>query len=297
MNRIQLRKLNRNIIYRTLLLKEEMSKQELAYATGLSIPTVAQNLDDLIKSGLVESSGALESTGGRRALGYKCVKNARLAIGIDITQNHITIAVVNLASEIVCISEREHFRYEDNEKCYRGILEKITQLLKKNGIDNDSILGVGVSLPCIIDERSEKVIYSRVIDAPEDIKKKMGIIESTESEKDIKIRIAKTKDELIKMKRNVDNIIFCRLQKELKRNNQILLNKEMNNSEEILLMRALTQLNIIPIILNNTKDEKEENEKHLFFLLSKNKAKNFKVKVDPILFWKSFLKFKDLKSK
>ena len=131
----------------------------------------------------------------------------------------------------------------------------------------------------------------------EDIKKKMGIIESTESEKDIKIRIAKTKDELIKMKRNVDNIIFCRLQKELKRNNQILLNKEMNNSEEILLMRALTQLNIIPIILNNTKDEKEENEKHLFFLLSKNKAKNFKVKVDPILFWKSFLKFKDLKSK
>ena len=131
----------------------------------------------------------------------------------------------------------------------------------------------------------------------EDIKKKMGIIESTESEKDIKIRIAKTKDELIKMKRNVDNIIFCRLQKELKRNNQILLNKEMNNSEELLLMRALTQLNIIPIILNNTKDEKEENEKHLFFLLSKNKAKNFKVKVDPILFWKSFLKFKDLKSK
>ena len=135
----------------------------------------------------------------------------------------------------------------------------------------------------------------------EDIKEKMEIIEKTEGEKDFKIRVAEIKGELIKMKKNVDNIIFCRLQKELKKNNQILLNKEMNYSEEILLMRALTQLNIIPFILNNNnidiKDDKVENKKHIFFLLSKNKVKNFKAEIGPTLFWKNFLKFKDLKTK
>ena len=135
----------------------------------------------------------------------------------------------------------------------------------------------------------------------EELKKKLKKIESNDINIDIKNKITKEKDELNKMKRNIDNIIFCRLQKELKKNNQILLNNENNFSEEILLMRALTQLNIIPIILDNDpiglKDVNEENEQYLYFLLSKNKAKNFNKKIEPFQFWKSFLKFKDLKSK
>ena len=134
----------------------------------------------------------------------------------------------------------------------------------------------------------------------EELRNKIQKIEK-ENTNNIKNQITKAKDELTKMKRNIDNIIFCRLQKELKRNNQILLNNEINYSEEILLMRALTQLNIIPIILDNdpigSKDVNEENEQYLYFLLSKNKAKNFNKKIEPFQFWKSFLKFKDLKSK
>ena len=134
----------------------------------------------------------------------------------------------------------------------------------------------------------------------EELRNKIEKIEK-ENTNNIKNQITKAKDELTKMKRNIDNIIFCRLQKELKKNNQILLNNEINYSEEILLMRALTQLNIIPIILDNdpigSKDVNEENEQYLYFLLSKNKAKNFNKKIEPFQFWKSFLKFKDLKSK
>ena len=134
----------------------------------------------------------------------------------------------------------------------------------------------------------------------EELRNKIEKIEK-ENTNNIKNQITKAKDELTKMKRNIDNIIFCRLQKELKRNNQILLNNEINYSEEILLMRALTQLNIIPIILDNdpigSKDVNEENEQYLYFLLSKNKAKNFNKKIEPFQFWKSFLKFKDLKYK
>ena len=134
----------------------------------------------------------------------------------------------------------------------------------------------------------------------EELKKKIENIEK-ENSNNIKNQITKAKDELTKMKRNIDNIIFCRLQKELKKNNKILLNNEINYSEEILLMRALTQLNIIPIILDNdsidSKGSEGENEQYLCFLLSRNKAKNFNTKIEPFQFWKSFLKFKDLKSK
>ena len=132
-----------------------------------------------------------------------------------------------------------------------------------------------------------------------ELKKKLKNIENNDINIDIKNKITKEKDELNKMKRNIDNIIFCRLQKELKKNNQILLNNENNFSEEILLMRALTQLNIIPKSEENDTinsiDNTKENEKYLYFLLSKNKAKSVNKIIEPILFWKNLLKFKDLK--
>ena len=138
----------------------------------------------------------------------------------------------------------------------------------------------------------------------EELKKNLEMIRKKIDENNIKNQITKTKDGLEKMRRNIDNIIFCRLQKELKKNNQILFNnKSFNYSEEILLMRALTQLNIIPIIESNdsisTKDNNnnEEKEQYFYFLLSKNKAKNFNKKIEPKQFWKNFLKFRDLKSK
>ena len=135
----------------------------------------------------------------------------------------------------------------------------------------------------------------------EELKEKFKKIEIEANDKAIKSKIAKSKDELTKMKRNIDNIIFCRLQKESKRNNQLLMNNEINYSEEILLMKALTLLNIIPNIIDNetndTKKEKQENENFLYFILSQNKAKNLNTKIEPIQFWKSFLKFKDLKNK
>ena len=135
----------------------------------------------------------------------------------------------------------------------------------------------------------------------EELMEKFKNIEIEANDKTFKSKISKTKDELAKMKRNIDNIIFCRLQKESKRNNQLLMNKELEYSEEILLMKALTQLNIIPNNkvkeTNDTKKDKHENENFLYFILSQNKAKNLNTKIDPIQFWKSFLKFKDLKTK
>ena len=133
----------------------------------------------------------------------------------------------------------------------------------------------------------------------EELKKNLEMIKKKIDENNIKNQITKTKDGLEKMRRNIDNIIFCRLQKELKKNNQILLNNENNFSEEILLMRALTQLNIIPKSEENDTinsiDNTKENEKYLYFLLSKNKAKSVNKIIEPILFWKNLLKFKDLK--
>ena len=102
---------------------------------------------------------------------------------------------------------------------------------------------------------------------------------------------------LKEMKRNIDNIIFYRLQKEIKKNDEILLKTELDTSNKIAMMRTLTELNIIPISNDNiciNDNNESSNARYLLFLLSKVKSKRISSKIEPFNFWKILLKFKGL---
>src|SRR5699024_527037 len=72
------RRMTRNSIYRYLYAAPEgRSKQDIADDLALSLPTVHQNLTELLKAGLVRTDGMSESTGGRRAMRLTVAENAR----------------------------------------------------------------------------------------------------------------------------------------------------------------------------------------------------------------------------
>ena len=169
-NKIELRKMNRNMIFRCIHDSGGISRQDIAARTGLSIPTVIQNLSDLEARGLITSDGVFESTGGRRAKVIRCVSDAALAAGIDITQNHLTIVVTDMNGEITCGGVREAFPYEDTEVYYDAVVEKLLLTLKANGLSTDKLLGVGISLPCIVDRDQNIVTYTKILEAPVNIR-------------------------------------------------------------------------------------------------------------------------------
>ena len=171
-SRNDIRKENRNDLYRVLSDQSEYTVSELAVRNKLSVPTAAQYLKELIAEGLAEEAGSIRSTGGRSAKTYIRKKDARLSVGIDITQNHIIIAVIDLAGDIICISEREKFSFEDTDECCDQIVDKLSKFLTENCVELGKILGVGVSVPCIVDPETDKVIYGMVVQAPEDLKQK-----------------------------------------------------------------------------------------------------------------------------
>ena len=54
---IELKKINRNNIYKTLIDKRVLSKQEISYQLRISVPTVTQNVNELMEMGLAEETG------------------------------------------------------------------------------------------------------------------------------------------------------------------------------------------------------------------------------------------------
>lgn len=158
LSNIEVKKMNKNSILRYMLKTDAVSKNSIAGDTRLSVPTVANVLLELEEIGLIREEGVMESMGGRRAKSYKCIKDARVAVGLDITANHINIVIINLAKRIM-YSKRVRIRLHDEESTYQELKEMVGQAIEESGIGKEKILGLGISLPAIIDETGTK-IYS-----------------------------------------------------------------------------------------------------------------------------------------
>ena len=98
---MEIKTVNRNRIYRMIYQNPRISRPELCHRLGLSMPTVMQNVRYLQDRGLVEEGGSLDSTGGRKAVALTCVKDARTAVGLDLTANHISGVLVDLEGGIL----------------------------------------------------------------------------------------------------------------------------------------------------------------------------------------------------
>lgn len=160
---MEVKKSNRNQIFRYLCKNDNISNPDIAYALKISVPTVTQNTKELIERGLVEEVGELESTGGRRAKGLSVVKNACMAVGLDITKNHIGLLLTNLTGEILKY-ERISMPYQSGEEYYCQVNGRLGQFLEESEIDKNRILGIGVSFPGIVNLQQEKITYSHILE-------------------------------------------------------------------------------------------------------------------------------------
>ena len=100
-NNRDVKKINRIRTIRSIFSCDRISQPELAAKVNNSWPTVLQNVKELMAMGLVQEVGTFESTGGRKARAFAPVRDARLAVGLEITQNHVRAVLVDLSGNLL----------------------------------------------------------------------------------------------------------------------------------------------------------------------------------------------------
>ncbi len=148
---IEIKRANRRNVLRYILKNETTSRQDIAQALSLSMPTTLQNVNDLQEMGLVREAGQFESTGGRKASMITSVADAVLSVGIDITRNHLGLVIVTLAGEIHA-HKRIPLVYENNDAYYDELAAQVQLFVNECRINKDRIIGAGISVPGILNE-------------------------------------------------------------------------------------------------------------------------------------------------
>ena len=152
---------NRSNTLRCILACDHISQMELSQRLSLSWPTVLQNVKELSELGLIQEAGSYESTGGRKAKAYAPVRGAKLALGLDITRNHVSVVLVDLSGQVVR-SVRKTCPFSLDDGYAQGLGELAGQFVEENKAQ-DRLLGVGVSLPGIVVEKEGVLRHSHIL--------------------------------------------------------------------------------------------------------------------------------------
>lgn len=156
-----LRRANRNRVFTHLLFRaaQGIKKQDLALALDMSLPTLTQNLNELFALGLVSNEKTGDSSGGRPPRILTVTADARWAMGVELSANHIRMVALDLlARELDFQTVRRPFRLDG---AYAAALARsVEAFIDRAGLDREKLLGVGVTVPGIVTADETRIVLA-----------------------------------------------------------------------------------------------------------------------------------------
>ena len=151
----------RSRIYRFLYdSKDFCSKQTLASSCGVSMPTLYQNLSNLIDEGLVRYTGEAQFTGGRRAQGLDIVPDARVAVGVSVTDHNLRLVAADLRLHELGYRSLPFELLAQQPYDAAAFPRIVESFLDEFSIDRKKLLGVGVTIPGLLTADHRRVLVA-----------------------------------------------------------------------------------------------------------------------------------------
>ncbi|WP_435925659.1 ROK family protein [Paenibacillus sp. DYY-L-2] len=154
-----IKKMNKTIVLDTIRGRQPLSRADISAGIGLNKATVSSLVAELIDSRLVNEIGPGESSGGRKPTLLLFNKNAGFAIGVDIRVSDLLAVLVDLEGNVV-VEKNVPLTDIAPESVLEQIRKTVRQLSRKAPESPYGIVGIGIGVPGLVDEKS------RVISAP-----------------------------------------------------------------------------------------------------------------------------------
>ncbi|PKR86413.1 ROK family protein [Heyndrickxia camelliae] len=154
-----LRNVNTTKVLDFIRKRVRVTKAELAEETTLTFAAISNIINGLLSAGMIKECGEGVSSGGRKPLLYELNSEALYVVGIDVSiDEQIRFGLFTFNTILVhelCMEPPD----VKGPKEYIQIIKKgFNSLLEKGKIDDEKILGIGVSIPGPINSSTGEVV-------------------------------------------------------------------------------------------------------------------------------------------
>lgn len=133
-----------------------ISRTDISKITELNIVTVSNYVNHYIKKGLVVEGELDESTGGRKPVLVELNPKAGYIVGVGLNMLSVVGVLVDLEINVIAEMKKERIP-ENSEAVIENMVTMASEIIEKAEIDHNKIVGVGVGVPGIIDERGRTI--------------------------------------------------------------------------------------------------------------------------------------------
>lgn len=156
-SRIQNKKLVTRYIYKS----SPISRVELSEALDLSIPTITKVVTPLLQTGIlkeIDNSDSAKSAGRPRTM-LEFSPSAKVICGIDLNPSFTQFILTDLCGRELA-AKRSSLYLGEYADTYPRLARELQAFLRETAADQRGILGVGVSLPGLVDGSSGRIYNS-----------------------------------------------------------------------------------------------------------------------------------------
>ncbi len=155
-----LKKFNQTVILDLIRINKEISRAELSKLTGLSPTATGGIVSELMDKGYITKKGVGVSKGGRRPVMLELKPRSFYSIGVDMDINYLSFILMDTTNEVI----EERLLKMPKPAVFEEVIKiagkEIKKIIDNHNIQTDRLLGVGMSIPGMIDTRKEKIILA-----------------------------------------------------------------------------------------------------------------------------------------
>ena len=152
----EVRAFNTRRILNTIYRDGDTTKLELSQKLEISLPTVNTIVKELMDSNLVKYGKTMQSTGGRKATSICSMPDLKLSIGIEVTDRHMKIALVDMTPKPV-VQKKYPLSLNTKKEVWEKANEYLLSFIEEYVQDKEKLLGTAIALPLPI--KDEKVVH------------------------------------------------------------------------------------------------------------------------------------------
>lgn len=156
MNAVVWRQIDRRRVLRYIYdAGRPLTKQEIAGELSFGLPVVTESLSELLEAGLVSRAGEEDA--------YVLEPRARVAVGIAIQKGGVRLLAIDMwAGELARRELALPFAHTD--EYYGTLARELEAFLDEFQLERGRLLGVGITLPGIIDQAAGKLVMAPTLE-------------------------------------------------------------------------------------------------------------------------------------
>lgn len=160
----QIKANNRQLVFNYIYAHPSSSQQDLSYELHLSRPTVSSCLAEFEELGMIEKNGQIANElVGRKAATYSVVSAYRVAIGVHIHADRVSITAVNLYGEVIK-TQSHPIPYSNDEDYPVEVCRRIDDFAASLMLKDEQVLGVSIVIPGLVSPDGSYVTYGKILE-------------------------------------------------------------------------------------------------------------------------------------